>query len=347
LYQIGLRLLWKEGSVRHGKNAESIVKDTLSPYRAKRRGALALLAVLFLLAVLSALRVSPWAALFPLFLAVFTYVGYAQEARRVLEEEAARRLGLAFSPKPELPAVPLLPEGEPKAHGERRGEVLDRPFRRFEVQVYGARRFGAVGYRFTGVLYEVELPRPFPPLHLAPRGWPTYPRERWPFLLALLFLLGVLLALLARYLEGRPVLKPGTSPLLPLITFPALFLYLFAAWRVATREAGPEVALEGELARRFRAWGTWDSIGEKTPLGQALLEARRVLGPFWLQVVGGSLYLAFLEGGLPTSPLLSPEAALERWEARLRGEMGALEGLLRALEAGGEERLTQDRPLSG
>jgi hypothetical protein len=57
--------------------------------------------------------------------------------------------------------------------------------------------------------------------------------------------------------------------------------------------------------------------------------------------VGGSLYLAFpggsfgvqgpQRGGLPTSPLLSPEAALARWEVRLRREMGALEGLLRAL----------------
>jgi hypothetical protein len=325
--------------MRHGKNTESIVKDTLSPYRAKRRGALALLAVLFLLAILSALGVSPFAVL-PLLLAVFAYVGYAQEARRVLGEEAAKRLGLVFSPKPELPAVPLLPEGEPKAHGEYRGEVLGCPFRRFEVQVYGARRFGAVGYRFTGVLYEVELPQPFPPLHLAPRGWPTYPRERWPFLLALLGLSGGLLALLARHLAGHPVLKPGTSPLL-LLAFPALFLYLFAAWRVATRGIGPEVALEGELARRFRAWGTWDSIGavhlgcrgpkEDTPLGQALLAMGRFLGPYWLRVEGGKLYLAFPGGGLPTSPLLSPETALARWEARLRGEMGALEGLLRAL----------------
>ena len=298
---------------------------------AKRRASVAILAALFLLAVLSALGVSPYAALLPLFLAVFTHVGYAQGTRRVLEEEAARRLGLVFSPKPELPAVPLLPEGEPEAHGEYRGEVLGLPFRRLEVQVYGARRFGAVGYRFTGVLYEVELPRPFPPLHLAPRGWPTYPRERWPFLWALLGLSGVLLALLARHLAGLPVLKPGTSILLPLIAFPALFLYLFAAWRVATREIGPEVALEGELAQRFRAWGYWDSIGEDTPLGQALLEVRKVLGPFWLQVMDRSLYLAFPEGGLPTSPLLSPEAALAQWEARLRGEMGALEGLLRAL----------------
>ena len=313
---------------------------------AKRRGFLALLALFSFLAVLSALE-DPYAALPSLLIVVLIRAGYAQKAKEILEEKAARRLGLVFSPKSELPAVPLLPEGEPKAHGEYRGEVLGRPFRRFGVQVYGARRFGAVGYRFTGVLYELELARPFPFLHLAPRGWPTYPRERWPFLLALLGLLGVLLALLARHLAGLPVLKPGTSPLLPLIAFPALFLYLFAAWKVATREAGPEVALEGELARRFRAWGTWDSIGADTPLGQALLEARKVLGPFWLQVMGRSLYLAFPEGGLPTSPFLSPEEALARWEARLRREMGALEGLLRALEAGGQERLTQDRPLSG
>jgi hypothetical protein len=253
------------------------------------------------------------------------------------------------------PTASLFPEGEPEVYGEIQGEVLGHPFRRFEVQVYGARRFGAVGYRFTGVLYEVELPRPFPFLHLAPRGWPTYPRERWPFLLALLGLSG---ALLARHLAGLPALKPGTSPLL-LLAFPALFLYLFAAWRAATREAGPEVALEGELARRFRAWGYWDSIGAvhlgrggpkaDNPLGRALLEVRKVLGPFWLQVVGGNLYLAFPGGGLPTSPLLSPEAALARWKARLRGEMGALEGLLRALavhlgcrgpkEAGGQEGL--------
>jgi hypothetical protein len=323
---------------------------------AKRRGVLALLAVFFLLATLGVLGAGPYAALSSLFAAVLIHVGYAQKAKRVLGEKAAKRSGLVFSPKPELPAVPLLPEGEPKAHGEYRGEVMGLPFRRFEAQVYGARRFGAVGYRFTGVLYEVELPRSFPFLHLAPRGWPTYPRERWPFLLAFLGLSGALLALLARHLAGLPVLKPGTSPLL-LLVFPALLLYLFAAWRVATREIGPEVALEGELARRFRAWGTWDSIGEGTPLGRALLEARKVLGPFWLQVVGGSLYLAFPGSGLPTSPLLSPEAALARWEARLRGEMGALEGLLRALavhlgcggpkEAGGQGGLTQDRHLSG
>jgi hypothetical protein len=163
--------------------------------------------------------------------------------------------------------------------------------------------------------------------------------------LALLGLSGVLLALLARHLAGHPALKPGTSPLL-LLVFPALYLYLFAAWRVATREAGPEVALEGELARRFRAWGTWDSIGADAPLGRVLLRAREVFGPFWLQVEDGKLYLAFPGRGLPTSPLLSPEAALARWEARLRGEMEALEGLIRALEAGGQERLTQDRLLS-
>ena len=313
---------------------------------AKRRSTLAILATLLLLAVLNALDANPFAAV-PLLLAVFAFWGYAQEAGRVLGEEAARRSGLGFSPEPELPAVPLLPEGEPKAYGEHRGEVLGRPFRRFGVQVYGARRYGIVGYHFTGVLYEVGLPRPFPFLHLAPRGWPTYPRERWPFLLALLGLSGVLLALLARHLAGLPALKPGTSILLPLIAFPALYLHLFAAWRVATREAGPEVALEGELARRFRAWGTWDSIGEDTPLGQALLAMGRFLGPFWLQVAEEKLYLAFPEGGLPTSPLLSPEAALAWWERRLRGEMEALEGLLRALEAGGQERLTQDRPLSG
>jgi hypothetical protein len=299
---------------------------------AKRRTTLVFLAALLLLAILSALGVSPYTAFLPFFLAVFTYVGYAQGARRILGEEAARGLGLTSSSKTELPAVPLLPEGEPKAYGEYRGEVLGRPFRRFGVQVYGARRFGAVGYRFTGVLYEVELPRAFPFLHLAPRGWPTYPRERWPFLLALLGLSGALLALLARHLAGHPVLKPGTSPLL-LLAFPALYLYLFAAWKVATRGIGPEVALEGELAQRFRAWGSWSlgSIGADTPLGRALLEARKTLGPFWLQVVGRKLYLAFL-GELPTSPLLSPEAALVRWETGLRGEMGALEGLLRALE---------------
>jgi hypothetical protein len=174
-----------------------------------------------------------------------------------------------------------------------------------------------VGYRFTGVLYEVEPPRPFPFLHLAPRGWPTYPGERWPFLLALLGLLGVLLALLARHFSGLPVLKPGTSPLL-LLAFPALYLYLFAAWRVATRGIGPEVALEGELARRFRAWGSWDSIGEDAPLGRVLLRARKVLGPFWLRVEDGKLYLAFpggsfgvqgpQRGSLPTSPFLIPQS---------------------------------------
>ena len=119
------------------------------------------------------------------------------------------------------PTASLFPAGEPEVYGEIQGEVLGRPFHRFEVQVYAARRFGAVGYRFTGFLYEVELPRAFPPLHLAPRGWPTYPRERWPFLLALLGLSG---ALLARHLAGLPALKPGTSPLL-LLAFPALYLH--------------------------------------------------------------------------------------------------------------------------
>jgi hypothetical protein len=307
----------------------------MSALEAKYRATLVFLVALLLLTALTVLRVSPWVALFPLFLAVFVYMGYAQEARRVLGEEAAKRLGLAFSPGPpsgeDLLGVPLFLAGEPKAYGEIRGEVLGRPFRRFEVQVYAARRFGTVGYRFTGVLYEVELPRPFPFLHLAPRGWATFPRERWPFLLAFLTLSVIVFVLLERYLAGLPVLKPGTSPLL-LLAFPAFYLYLFAAWRVATRGIGPEVALEGELARRFRAWGSWSwgSIGEDTPLGQALLEVRKALGPFWLQVVGGKLYLAFL-GELPTNPLLSPKAALMRWERRLRGEMGAIEGVLRTL----------------
>jgi len=315
---------------------------------AKRYGTLVLLAALLLLSVLSALDANPFFAI-PILLAVFASWGYAREAKRVLGEEAARKLGLAFSPGPpsgkDLLGVPLFLVGEPKTYGEYRGEVLGRAFRRLEVEVYAARRFGRVGHRFTGVLYEVELPSSFPPLHLAPRGWPTYPRERWSFFLAFLTLSVIVFSLLERYFSGHPVLKPGTSPLL-LLAFPAFYLYLFAAWRVATRGIGPEVALEGELARRFRAWGSWDSIGEDTPLGQVLLEAQKALGPFWLQVLGGKLYLAFL-GELPTSPLLSPEAALARWERRLRGEMGALEGLLRALEAGGQERLTQDRPLSG
>jgi hypothetical protein len=129
------------------------------------------------------------------------------------------------------PTASLFPAGEPEVYGEHRGEALDRPFRRCEVQVYGARRFGAVAYRFSGVLYAVELPRAFPPLHLAPRA-------RWPFLLALLGLSGILLALLARHLAGHPVLKPGTSPLL-LLAFPAFYLYLFAAWKVATEGIGP------------------------------------------------------------------------------------------------------------
>jgi len=302
---------------------------------AKRRSTLAFLALLLLLAILTVLRVSPWAALFPLFLAVFAHVGYAQEARRALGEEAAKRLGLAFSPGPpsgeDLLGVPLFLTGEPKTYGEHRGEVLGRPFRRLEVQVYGARRFGAVGYRFTGVLYEVELSRPLPFLHLAPKGWPTLPRERWPFLLAFLTLSAIVFSLLERYLSGHSVLKPGTSPLL-LLAFPAFYLYLLAAWRAATGGIGPEVALEGELARRFRAWGSWGwgPIGEDAPLGRALLEVGKALGPFWLQVVGGKLYLAFL-GELPTSPLLSPEAALARWEARLRGEMEVIERLLRIL----------------
>jgi len=155
-------------------------EGVMKALEAKRRGTLALLAVLFLLAILSALGVSPYAALLPLFLAFFVFLGYAQEVRRVLEEEAAKRLGLTSSPKPELPAIPLLPEGEPKAYGEYRGEVLGRPFRRFGVQVYEARRFGAVGYRFTGVLYEVELPRPFPLSTWPPGAGPPTPGSAGP-----------------------------------------------------------------------------------------------------------------------------------------------------------------------
>ena len=112
---------------------------------AKRRGALVLLALLLLLALLGLLNLNPHAVLAP-FLALFPYLDYAREARRVLGAEAARRLGLAFSPQGELPktrlpdgrsvvAVPLLPEGEPEAHGELRGEMLGLPFRRFEVEV--------------------------------------------------------------------------------------------------------------------------------------------------------------------------------------------------------------------
>ncbi len=43
----------------------------------------------------------------------------AQEARRVLEEEAARRLGLVFSPRPPLgedpSAILLFPGGNPRS----------------------------------------------------------------------------------------------------------------------------------------------------------------------------------------------------------------------------------------
>ena len=321
---------------------------------AQRRAALVLLASLLLLALLGILSLGPYAVLPLLFRAVLLHWGYARGARRVLGEEAARRLGLAFSPKGELPkarlpdgrsvvAVPLLPEGEPEVHGELRGEVLGHPFRRFQVSVYGAKRFGLVGYRFSGVLYQVELsgapfpqmnrPLSLPVLHLAPRGWPTYPRERWPFFLALLGLSGALLALLAQGLTGLPVLKPGASALL-LLVFPALFFYLLAAWRVATREIGPRVALEGELARRFRAWGYTGAITGESPLGRALLKMWRALGPFWLRVEGSHLFLAFPGGNPPTSLLLPPQAALARWVGQLRREVEALAGLAQALEAG-------------
>jgi hypothetical protein len=78
------------------------------------------------------------------------------------------------------PTASLFLEGEPKVYGEIRGEVLGLPFRRLEVQVYGARRFGAVGYRFTGVLYEVELPRPFPSFTWPPGAGPPTPRSAGP-----------------------------------------------------------------------------------------------------------------------------------------------------------------------
>jgi hypothetical protein len=307
----------------------------------KRRQTLTLIAFLFLLSLLGlpSLNLAAGALLF---FALFPYLGYAREARRVLGEEAARRLGLAFSPKgelptvrlpsgEELPAVPLLPSGEPEVHGELRGRLPSGPpFSRFEVEAYRTRRFGAVAYSFSGTLYRVELPRSFPPLHLAPKGWPTYPGERWPFLLALLGLLGTLLVLLVRHLLGLPVLRPGTSPLL-LLAFPAFFLYLLAGWRVATREVGRRVVLEGELASRFRAWGYLDPIGQDTALGRALFRLWRAVGPFWLRVEGAHLFLAFPGGGPPTSPFLSPEAALRRWAERLKRELGVLEGLAGAL----------------
>ncbi|WP_448377396.1 hypothetical protein [Fervidobacterium sp.] len=312
----------------------------LQTLEAKRRATLAFLVFLLLFASLDLLTLNPHAA-FALIFALFLYLGYAREAGRVLREEAARRLGLAFAPKGELPkvslggreivAVPLLPEGEPEAHGELRGRLPSgHPFRRFEVDLYGARRFGPVGYRFLGTLYWVELPRSFPPLHLAPKGWPTYPRERWPFFLALLGLLGALLALLARHLLGLPALKPGTSLLL-LLVFPALFLYLLAAWRAATRELGRRVVLEGELASRFRAWGYWDPIGEDTALGRALFRLWKAVGPFWLRVEGAHLFLAFPGGGPPASPFLSPKAALGRWEERVRRELSLLRELVLSL----------------
>jgi len=75
------------------------------------------------------------------------------------------------------PTASLFPEGEPEVYGEIQGEVLGRPFRRFELQVYGARRFGAVAYRFTGVLYAVELPRPLPPAPPGPQGLAHLPQR--------------------------------------------------------------------------------------------------------------------------------------------------------------------------
>lgn len=78
---------------------------------AKRYVTLALLAVLLLIAILSLLKASLWGVLFSLLLALLVYVGYIGELGQVLGEEGARSLGLIFSPKPELPAVPLLPGG--------------------------------------------------------------------------------------------------------------------------------------------------------------------------------------------------------------------------------------------
>jgi hypothetical protein len=130
------------------------------------------------------------------------------------------------------------------------------------------------------------------------------------------------------------------------------------------------VALEGELARRFRAWGSWDSIGEDTPLGQALLEVRKVLGPFWLRVMGRSLYLAFPGSGLahepPPLPRSGPravggEASRGRWGPS-RGCSGPWRRAVRSVlprtapflgktagrpprtQAEGERGLTQERP---
>ncbi len=139
-------------------------------------------------------------------------------------------------------------------------------------------------------------------------------------------------------IEALRTKRGGTLALLAVL----FLLAILSALGVSPRGIGPEVALEGELARRFRAWGSWGSIGavhlgcrgpkEDTPLGLALLEVRKVLGPFWLRVEGGKLYLAFPERGLPTSPLFSPEAALARWEVRLKEEMRVIEHLLLASE---------------
>lgn len=219
------------------------------------------------------------------------------------------------------------------------------------MDVYVARRFGTVGHRFTGVLYEVELPRPFPFLHLAPKGWPTYPRDRWPFFFDLFWLSAILLVLLSRLLAGYPILKPGTSSLL--LIFPTSYFYLFTAWKGATMGVGSEVALEGELARRFRAWGEVGSIRQDTPLGRVLLEIRRARWPFWLRVEDRKLYLAFPASFFPMNPLLSSEKVLAREKDQIKWELKAIEELLRALEElrpeanAQEEHLTQDPPLSG
>ncbi|WP_232822398.1 hypothetical protein [Thermus sediminis] len=148
----------------------------LQALRSRRLSTLLLVGGLSLIALAGILKVHPLSGVLPLLFALFSIGAYRSLAGETVREEVARRLGLESLPEAEREGLgPPLLKGEPEWGGELRGEVLGVPFRRLEVGVWGARRFGRVGYGFSGVLYVLALPRSLPDLHVAPRGFPTYP----------------------------------------------------------------------------------------------------------------------------------------------------------------------------
>lgn len=77
-----------------------------------------------------------------------------------------------------------------------------------------------------------------------------------------------------------------------------------------------------------------------------LLALLSFLNPNLIRVEGAHLFLAFPGRGVSTNPFLPPEATLRRWAERLRREMGALEGLVGALEGSLEKPPSGPAPSS-